>query len=59
MYTNNAIIADEYGNNKAVICPCCARPFVFSENLNKLSGRDCPHCEMYHHKPQFKPRLPM
>jgi hypothetical protein len=45
-----AIIVDKQGNNYAVICPNCARPFVYSEFLDaKKGGRDCPHCDGYRH----------
>ena len=57
MYKNEAIIADDYQGHKAVICPSCARPFIFSELVNKVNGRDCPHCEMYHHNSEPKPEL--
>ena len=43
-------IADKYGNNLAVICPRCARPFVVSEHLSKKAGRTCPHCENFRHR---------
>jgi DNA-directed RNA polymerase subunit RPC12/RpoP len=37
-------ILDVYGNNAAVLCPSCSKPFVFSAFLNKRAGRVCPHC---------------
>lgn len=37
------IIADCHGNNAAVICPSCEKPYVISGFLNK-GTRSCPHC---------------
>jgi Zn finger protein HypA/HybF involved in hydrogenase expression len=37
-------ILDEYGNNAALRCPSCGGVFVFSQHINKKSGRECPHC---------------
>jgi len=43
-----AIVADYYGNNYAVICYKCARPFVVSRFMDKKKGeRACPHCNQY------------
>ncbi len=38
-----AEVADCHGNNCAVICPSCKRPYVVSGFLNK-GMRTCPHC---------------
>ena len=37
------IVADCHGNNCAVICPSCNRPYVVSGFLDK-GIRSCPHC---------------
>ena len=36
-------VVDCHGNNCAVVCPRCSRPFVVSGFLNK-GVRACPHC---------------
>ena len=36
-------VADCHGNNAAVICPACSKPYVISGFLNK-GIRSCPHC---------------
>ena len=41
------IVADRHGSCVAVICPACTRAFIVSATLDRDSGRDCPHCEMY------------
>ncbi len=41
---NRVEVADCHGNNCAVVCPCCNRPFVVSGFLNR-GIRSCPHCE--------------
>ncbi|VGO14700.1 hypothetical protein PDESU_03268 [Pontiella desulfatans] len=36
-------VADCHGNNAAVVCPSCKKPYVISGFLNK-GIRPCPHC---------------
>jgi len=42
--TGDANVKDINGNNAAIVCPVCSKPFVFSVFLDKSKGRKCPHC---------------
>jgi hypothetical protein len=41
--TRKVEVADCHGNNAAVVCPHCSKPYVISGFLNK-GVRACPHC---------------
>lgn len=43
-----AKVFDHYGNNYAVQCEACRKPFIISEMLNGKKGRTCPHCNGSH-----------
>lgn len=32
------------GNNAAILCPACEKPYLFSEFIDK-KGAVCPHCK--------------